>query len=144
MLVGRLISRKVYPRQVIFPIIHSGWRFLKDLQINDVGPYKFSFTFASVEKKERILLQEPWNFKGSFMVLCQYPNETVDEVELSSVAFWVHIHGLPLGGFKRENAFILGTKLGKVMMIYKVCPNKSYLRVKVKILTLKSSFEYNQ
>lgn len=109
-----------------------GWRFLKNLQIEDAGPNKFLFTFDSLEEKEKVLRQEPWNFKGSGMILGQWsPGETVEQVELSKVSFWVQIHGLPLGVLERDNAILLGSKLGEVIDFDDLNVNRSYLRVKI-------------
>lgn len=53
-LVGRLASRKIFPKSVIFPLIKAGWRFASNLHIEDAGPNKFIFSFQTLEEKERV------------------------------------------------------------------------------------------
>lgn len=76
-----------------------------------------------MEDKENVLRQEPWNFKGSLMILQEWS---------FLATFWVQIHGLILGGIGRENAILLGSKLGKVESLDDDRMNKSYLWVKIK------------
>lgn len=96
-LVGRLVSKKVYPFHIVQPIIRTGWRFMEDLTIEDAGQNPFLFIFPSLADKECVLSQDPWNFKGSYIILRDWdPKKTIDEVKLSMVEYWVQIHGLPL------------------------------------------------
>ncbi|KAB1223387.1 hypothetical protein CJ030_MR2G025686 [Morella rubra] len=89
-LVGRLLSKKVYPPYIIHPLIRTGWQFITDLRIEDAGPNRFLFTFPLTEDKERVRAQGPWNFKGYYMILREWnPNETIDELKLSMVEYWV-------------------------------------------------------
>lgn len=103
--MGGLVSKKVYPSQVLHPLIRTGWRFITELKIEDTGPNRFLFTFTSTEDEERVLAQGPWNFKGYYMILREWnPRETIDEVDLSMVEYWVQIHGLPLEIVDAANA----------------------------------------
>lgn len=105
---------------------------MHDFQIEDVGPNKFLFAFASAEDKERILSQEPWNFKGSLMLLREWsPSSAMADIEMNMVSFWVQIHGLPLSGVVRENALLIGSKIGQVLSLDDDNSNKSYLRLKI-------------
>lgn len=75
------------------------------MKIEDVGPNRFLFTFTSLADKDRVLGQGPWNFKGFYMILREWNSqETIDEVDLSLVEFWVQIHGLPLEIVDEDNA----------------------------------------
>lgn len=132
-LVGKLFSRKIYPFRIIQPIIKSRWRFLPDLRIEDVGPNRFIFTFTSVEEKDCIVLQGPWNFKGSYMILKDWdPTQTPDEVDLAAVVFWVQIHGLPLEILDEENARLIRSKLGVILEMDDIDKHHSFLRLKIK------------
>lgn len=44
-LIGRLGSRKIFPKPIIYPFIRAGWRFAPNLRIEDVGPNRFLFSF---------------------------------------------------------------------------------------------------
>lgn len=45
-LVGRLVSRKIMLKPIIFPLIKAGWRFAHNLRIEDAGPNRFLFFFS--------------------------------------------------------------------------------------------------
>lgn len=131
-LVGRLVSRKVHLKQVIFPVIRLGWRFLHDFQIEDVGPNKFLFAFASAEDKERILSQGPWNFKGSLTLLREWsPSSAMADIEMNMSLFGSKSMGFPFGGVVRENAPLIGSKIGQMLSLDDDNSNKSYLRLKI-------------
>lgn len=55
-LVGRLVSKKIYPSHIIHPLIRTGWRFTSDINIEDAGLNHFLFTFMMTEDKERVRL----------------------------------------------------------------------------------------
>lgn len=49
------------------------------------------------------------------MILKEWdPEKTLDEMDLSSVEYWVQIHGLSLEVFDVENARLIGCKLGDI------------------------------
>lgn len=131
-LVGRLASRKIFPKTLIFPFIKAGWRFAPNMRIEDAGPNRFLFSFQSMEEKEKVLHLAPWNFKGYLMISKEWRRgEPINEVEIAHAEYWVQIHELPMESLDEENAFLLGSKLGSVMQVEMVDVNKPYLRVQV-------------
>lgn len=55
----------------------------------------------------------PYNIKGSLLVVKPWPSElTSEEVDLSSCAFWVQVHGLPLQNMMVVNAIKIGKRIG--------------------------------
>lgn len=58
-LVGRLVSRKIFPKPIIFPLIKAGWHFIPNLHIEDAGPNKFLFSFQSLAEKEKVMRLAP-------------------------------------------------------------------------------------
>ena len=55
------------------------------------------FSFDYKEDVDRILATEPWSFDKHIMVVSRYDNAaTVDGSNLTTVAFWVQIHDIPL------------------------------------------------
>lgn len=106
------------------------------LRIEDARAHQFIFSFISVEQKDLILSQGPWNFKGSYMILQEWdPNQTLDEVDLSTVVFSVQIHGLPLEIVDVENARLIGSKLGVILEMDDVEAHHSFIRLKIKFHT---------
>lgn len=131
-LVGRLASRKIFPKLVIFPPIMAGWHFAPNMRIEDAGPNRFLFSFQSMEEKEKVLRLVPWNFKGYLMILKEWRrSETINEVDIAHAQFWVQIHELPMESLDEENANVLGRKMGSMMQVEMVDVNKPYLWVQV-------------
>lgn len=145
-LIGKLVSKKIYPFHIIQPIIKVGWRFVSDLKIEEAGANRFLFTFPTSEEKDCVLSQGPWNFKGSYMVLKEWePKKTNDEVDLSFVVYWIQIHGLPLEIFDEDNARLIGNKLGEILEMDNIGEHISFLRLKIRFLAtqpLQPGFPY--
>lgn len=80
-LVGRLASQKIYPPHIIHPLIHTGWRFVPDLTIEDDGPNQFLFTFF-------------WTIKIVFL-----PKDH----GISRVSIWFWENGIPRGLLMKWN-----------------------------------------
>lgn len=132
-LVGRLVLKKIHPPHILHPFIRTGWRFLSDIKIEDAGPNRFLFSFSSMEDKEHIFREGPWNFNGSYMILKEWnPKESLEEVDLSVVEFWVQIHGLPLELVDADNARLIGCKLGEVLELDPVEEHASFIRIKIR------------
>lgn len=80
-LVGRLASRMIFPKLVIFPSIKVGWRFAPNLRIEDAGPNRFLISFQSLEEKDKGIRLAPWNFKGYLLILKEWRRgESINEV----------------------------------------------------------------
>lgn len=70
------------------------------------------------------------------MILQEWdPNQTLDEVDLSTVVFSVQIHGLPLEIVDVENARLIGSKLGVILEMDDVEAHHSFIRLKIKFHT---------
>jgi hypothetical protein len=55
----------------------------------------------------------PYNIKGALLVVKPWPSELAfEEVDLSSCAFWVQVHGLPLENMLAVNAIKIGKLFG--------------------------------
>lgn len=67
------------------------------------------------------------------MILKEWnPQETIDQVYLSMVNFWVQIHGLPLEIVDEENARSIGCKLGEVLEVNDIEEHKSFIRLRIR------------
>lgn len=138
LLVGQLVSKKVHPFHIIQPFILFGWRFITDFKVEDAGTNRYIFTFASLEDEDHILYQGPWIFKGSYLILREWdPSQTLYEVDLTMVEFWVQIYGLPLELVDEENARLIGSMLGTILKLDDVDEYQSFIHLKIKFPTSK-------
>lgn len=72
------------------------------------------------------------------MILKEWdPDKTLDELELVSVVYWVHIHGLPLE--------LSGCMLGEILEMDRIEDHVSFIRLKIRFLAttpLQPGFHY--
>lgn len=96
-LVDKLVSSKALNKYTFHSTVRAVWSFVPGLNIEDLGINTFLFSFPSPMDKNIIFHQRPWNFKGYHMVLKEWPpGLSLQEIDLSHSAFWIHIYGLPL------------------------------------------------
>lgn len=70
---------------------------LEGLQITDLAPNIFLFTFATKEEVEVVLDKSLWYVMGYFLSLQNLSLELSHrEINYDDVSFWVQIHGLSL------------------------------------------------
>jgi hypothetical protein len=63
----------------------------------------------------KIMENGPWNIKGALLVVKRWPQElTYEEFDLTSCAFLVQVHGLPLRNMTAVNAIRIGKFIGSV------------------------------
>ena len=81
-----------------------------------IGDHLVLFSFDSKEDVDRIIAAEPWSFDKHLIVVSKYDNETVMESSnLTTVAFWVQIHDIPLRFRNRGVAEQICEPIGTVM-----------------------------
>ncbi|KAJ4842864.1 hypothetical protein Tsubulata_010456 [Turnera subulata] len=95
-LVGTLVSHfKRFSAKSVGEALAWIWSLTKPVEIKEVKDNAFTFHFASIAEKERILQGSPWNFSRFLLCLKEWPSS----VSLSSIAFdevniWVQISRL--------------------------------------------------
>lgn len=110
--------------------------FVKDLEILEGPEESLIFSFPSVQCRDKILQQGPWNIKGSLLVLKPWDvNATLQEISFTTMRLWLQIHRLPLGLMTREIALEYGSKASLVQEIdfdlAKKVRGMAFLRVRV-------------
>jgi hypothetical protein len=116
-------------------------KFAAPLAIEVLAPNKFLFAVSLQSHVDRILLQGPWNIKGSLLLLQPWtPGLTINEVSPHLCPFQIQIHGLPLQNMTSRNAVTIGKGLGNLLEVNNldslgsIC--RQHLRIKVEINTL--------
>lgn len=78
--------------------------------------------------------RKPWSFNGALMILKVWDSDlAANQIDFSTMAFYIQIHGLPPKWMQPCNAEKIGSQLG---MVYKESVNKrlvvagKYLRVR--------------
>lgn len=100
-----MISDKPFNKAGLRGAIYLAWHFVKDLMMEEVDDDRFIFTFPSVESKQRVMDQSPWNIKGFPLVLKTLEQgETILQVDFSVFPIWVQVYGLPMGQTTKAKA----------------------------------------
>lgn len=113
-LLGRIISPNPPSLVTVCEFLLQAWKFANPFTVDLLPGDRFLFTVSSEILVDKIMDNGPWNVKGALMVVKPWPPElSIDEVDLSSCAFWVQVHGLPFQNLTAVNAI----KIGKFISI---------------------------
>lgn len=117
-LVGKFMTERLVNRGAVKTIVPKAWGEPAGMEISDMGPNMFMFTFENSNGARDILKKSPWFFINHLLSL-QYwiPEATMYEIEFSMVPFWVQIHGLPLGTMTTTNAAKILNNMGRVLEV---------------------------
>jgi hypothetical protein len=112
-LLGHLISPNPPSLVTVRDFLLQAWKFAAPFTVDLIPGDRFLFTVSSDVLVAKIIENGPWNVKGALLVIKPWPPElSIDEVDLSSCAFWVQVHGLPLQNLTAVNAIKIGKFLG--------------------------------
>ncbi|PON31443.1 hypothetical protein TorRG33x02_357820, partial [Trema orientale] len=118
--VGKLISLKPYSGSFIRSILSQMWSLPKKLKVKELERNKFMFLFPSAKDKRRILERGPWTINRDHLVLKDVPPSlSIQEVDFSSIFFWVRITGLPRDAILESNITVMASKIGSLLEIDK-------------------------
>lgn len=78
-----------------------------------LGDNMFMFVFYDKKTCERIVDNQPWNFRGSLLLLEHvHREECPADFALHSVPFWAQAHGLQIRAMNKEVGTETGATLG--------------------------------
>ncbi|XP_056160996.1 uncharacterized protein At4g02000-like [Syzygium oleosum] len=88
------------------------------LECKLIEPGLFSFSFTSIEEKNRVLNSGPWSFSSKLLVLQQGDPDTPDHCyEFTHCAFWVQLAGIPRGKLSEDTVKEIARKIGEVVEV---------------------------
>ncbi|KAM7518224.1 hypothetical protein LguiB_017186 [Lonicera macranthoides] len=140
-LVGKLLTRKHYNREAFKTLITKVWKPMKGLHISDFGDDMFVFKFGNELEARRVLLNGPWNFDCSLLLLERATGyEVPSAVNLQWASFWVRCYNLPILCMNKDMGKKLGACIGDVedvdVGLHGDCLGK-FLRIRVRVDVLK-------
>ncbi|XP_019165703.1 PREDICTED: uncharacterized protein LOC109161666 [Ipomoea nil] len=96
--VGRFLTDRILKTEVMKRVMASAWKPLMGIEITDVQPNLFLFTFFDEPDMRRVMEEGPWAFENATL-LCQVLNDGDDplQVSLNSVDLWVQVSDIPQG-----------------------------------------------
>jgi hypothetical protein len=112
-LLGRLISPNPPSLYWVRDILNLSWKFALPFEVDLLPGDRFLFTVFKEKLVHEIMDKGPYNIKGSLLVVKLWPPElTLEEVDLTTCAFWVQVYGLPLENMMAVNAIKIGKLIG--------------------------------
>jgi hypothetical protein len=116
MLIGKVISQRSFPSNVILDIVSRAWNPSRSIQVSKVDKNIFTFTFDQEVDLRNAFNRRPWTIRGAHLVLKTWePNLSWQEVDFTTSTFWVQVHGLPPIWQNKENIESIGAAAGKVL-----------------------------
>lgn len=94
------------------------WNVENAMDTTAVGDNTYCFIFQNAKVVDRILENQPWNFRGSLIMLERViGNEHPTDMVLHTVPFWVQIHGLQIRAMNRAVGEVIGALIEDVIDI---------------------------
>jgi hypothetical protein len=116
MLIGKILSRKTFSRQLVKEILTKAWNVFHEVEVSVVDRNVFVFAFKHEADIHRGWDRRPWLVKGEHLILKKYnPELNFNEVDFSYTEFWVQVHGLPLNRQYKENLLRVEGFIGKAL-----------------------------
>lgn len=89
-LVGKLAMKKFVSLVDIEKGLRFFWEIKDHLEINRLGVNTFLFSFRDKETYERILANQPWNYRGSILMMDRLiGDECPTDLTMHEVPFWI-------------------------------------------------------
>lgn len=96
--VGRLVIDKLIKFPFFKDTIAALWRPAMGMNIKELQPKRYLFRFFHEGDLERIIKDGPWAYEQSLLILRRVePHEDPESLVLMHSAFWIQVHGLPVG-----------------------------------------------
>jgi hypothetical protein len=112
-LLGRLISPSPPSVLTVCDFLLHAWKFATPFTVDLLPGDRLLFTVTFGDLVGKIMNNGPWNVKGALIVVKPWtPEQTIEEVDLSTCAFWVQVQGLPLQNLIAVNDIKIGKFIG--------------------------------
>lgn len=118
-LIGKLAMKKFASTFVIDKTLKSMWGTINTMETTLIGENLFLFSFSEVGACERILEKQPWNYRGS-IILLEKPHENGSPTDFTQhkVPFWAQVHGFSVRAMNKAVGEEVGALLGNVLEVH--------------------------
>ncbi|KAK2988598.1 hypothetical protein RJ640_026095 [Escallonia rubra] len=114
-LIGRIVDTRQFTVQLLQRVVDHFWRLQGRVVVEAVG-HLFAFHFAVQSDMELVLKDNPWNIRGTILVLQRWqPSMAIEQVEFFTVDLWLQLHFIPLELFYSDLAGLIGSAFGKLL-----------------------------
>ncbi|KAK3012595.1 hypothetical protein RJ639_009248 [Escallonia herrerae] len=136
-LVGKIICDKTLNKIGVRNILQKAWNPPSGLKIQEQEG-RLLFTLYCEHEYQTVLQNCPWTVMGSHLALKEWPPDVaLHEVKISSSPFWIRVCGLPPNRMTKNNAILIGNKIGELLKIDQLkdgkIGEKGYMRLRVEV-----------
>jgi hypothetical protein len=135
-LIGKLLSEKIVPKQIIFNTLLGIWGNPKGLQITEVEGGYYHITMDMEGDLKRAVRGNPWTIRNVWLMVKQWDREkNPTDLEFHKVPTWLQLWGLPLHCKTVTMGKHLGSQLGVVeeAAIYDFPDKARIVKIKVQL-----------
>ena len=119
-------------------ILVKAWNLINDFEVTLVDKNVFVFSFNHEANVKRAWDRRPWLIKGEHPILKPFSlDQSVAEVDFSTIEFSIQVHNLPLDRQSMENLLKIGSIAGHALETNFIGSSEGvwrrYIRVKVEV-----------
>ncbi|XP_019168383.1 PREDICTED: uncharacterized protein LOC109164085 [Ipomoea nil] len=137
-MVGRFLTDRNVKFDVMRQVMTSVWRPLMGIQVAEVQPNLYLFTFYHDTDMAYVLENGPWAFENATLV-CQplRPGEHPTQVMLNTIDYWIQVHDLPVG-YRTDKVL---EKVGDFLRFFVRLDERNFVRPWTKFYKVKVTVE---
>ncbi|XP_019158886.1 PREDICTED: uncharacterized protein LOC109155714 [Ipomoea nil] len=137
-MVGRFLTDRTIKFDVMRQVMASVWRPLMGIQVAEIQPNLYLFTFYHDTDLAYVLDNGPWAFENATLI-CQplRSGEHPTQVLLNTINFWVQAHDLPVG-YRTEKVL---EKVGDFLGLFVELDERNFVRPWTKFYRVKVTVE---
>ncbi|KAK4434711.1 hypothetical protein Salat_0633900 [Sesamum alatum] len=126
-IIAKVLSEKTLNHNAIKSTLTKAWKIPTKTHINTIGPNTLVFLLDEEDDRHRIWSQSPWSFRGNLVVSRPwFPEEALDEVDLTKIQIWVQAIGLLVLLINRKVAEKIGNSIEKFVATDLVSENQRW------------------
>ncbi|KAK2406057.1 hypothetical protein QL285_041841 [Trifolium repens] len=137
-LIGKLLTEKIIPKQIIQNTLLGIWGNPKGFQLSEVEGGFYHITMENNKDIQRALKGNPWIIRNSWLMVQPWDREKdPKDLEFHKVPIWLQLWGLPLHCKTIAMGKHLGSQLGMVedAALYDFPDKARIIKIKVQIDT---------
>lgn len=119
-------------------LLKKTWANMGEVRVSTKSDTTFAITVSDQSTADKIIEGGPLNVAGYCCSVQSWSKDlALEEIPFHLVAYWVQLHGLPLGQYSVKNAKIIGEAYGEVLQVEdpSQCPEgiRGFLRIRLQL-----------